>query len=128
MWGKQYNVQRNGMVDDDYRIRIMMKIMSTHSAGTKNDILNIINQIFPNGGSSAYTKLSSKSADTIVIGGLPSNSLTSKNMFEILAKELEDVVADGIAIETVQFEDDTSLQVKYGLLGSNVIEISNICK
>lgn len=128
MWGKQYDVQRNGLVDDDYRIRIMMKIMSTHSAGTKNDILNIINQILPNGGNSAYTKLSTKSSDTIVIGGIPSNSLTSKDMFDILTKELEDVVADGIAIETVQFEDDTSLLIKYGVLGSNVVEFSNICK
>lgn len=119
-WGKEYNMARNGDDDNDYRVRIMLKIISTHSTGTVEDILNVIRSSLIGDVSKTVVENDPNESDCIDIKNIPAESLTSYKMFQELNDRLRDSVAAGIKINYIAFVESQDIQVKYGLLSQTI--------
>lgn len=119
-WGKEYNVARNGDDDNDYRVRIMLKILSTHSTGTVEDILNVIRQSLVGDVSKTVVQNDPDEPDCVDITNIPAESLTSYKMYQELNDRLRDSVAAGIKINYIAFVESAEIDIKYGLLSQTL--------
>lgn len=119
-WGKEYSVARNGDDDNNYRVRIMLKILSTHSTGTVEDILNVIRSSLIGDVSKTVVENDPNEDDCIDIKNIPAESLTSYKMFQELNDRLRDSVAAGIKINYIAFVENQDIQIKYGLLSQTI--------